>query len=96
MLGCGNTAVLWSELYLSTGLASLLVASIPIFAALIEVVLPNGEGLPARGWTGAAIGFIGIAFLVSPGLHNGLHGDPRQIIAIAVMLTGRSFGPSAR
>jgi drug/metabolite transporter (DMT)-like permease len=88
MLGCGNTAVLWSEQYLSTGLASLLVASIPIFAALIEVVLPHGEGLPARGWTGAAIGFIGIAFLVSPGLHNGLHGDPRQIIAIAVILTG--------
>lgn len=88
MLGCGNTAVLWSEQYLSTGLASLLVASIPIFAALIEVILPHGEGLPARGWTGAAIGFIGIAFLVSPGFHNGLHGDPRQMIAIAVILTG--------
>jgi drug/metabolite transporter (DMT)-like permease len=88
MLGCGNTAVLWSELYLSTGLASLLVASIPIFAALIEVVLPHGEGLPARGWIGAAIGFIGIAFLVSPGLHNSLHGDSRQIVAIVVVLTG--------
>lgn len=88
MLGFGNTAVLWSELYLSTGLASLLVASIPLFAALIEIFLPNGEGLPARGWAGAAIGFIGLAFLVSPGLRNSRHGDSRQLIAIAVILAG--------
>jgi drug/metabolite transporter (DMT)-like permease len=91
MLGCGNTALLWSEQYLSTGLASLLVASIPLFAALIEVVLPHGEGLPARGWAGAAIGFIGLAFLVSPGLHNSRHGDSRQMIAITVILTGSFF-----
>lgn len=88
MLGCGNTAVLWSELYLSTGLAALLVAGIPLFAALIETFLPNGEALPARGWTGVAIGFIGLAFLVSPGLRNSLHGDFRQIAATAVILAG--------
>ncbi len=94
MLGCGNTAVLWSELYLSTGLASLLAASIPLFAALIEAFLPNGESLPARGWAGAAIGFIGLSFLVSPGLRNSLHGDSRQLIAIAVILTGSFFWTS--
>ena len=88
MLGCGNTAVLWSELYLSTGLASLLVAGIPLYAALIEMFLPNGEGLPARGWTGVAIGFIGLAFLVSPGLRNSLHGDSRQIVATGIILAG--------
>jgi drug/metabolite transporter (DMT)-like permease len=88
MLGCGNSAVLWSELYLSTGLASLLVAGIPLWAALIEVFLPNGEGLPARGLVGVGIGFIGLAFLVSPGLRNSLHGDSRQIIATAVILAG--------
>ena len=88
MLGCGNTAVLWSELYLSTGLAALLVAGIPMFAALIEMFLPNGEGLPTRGWIGIIIGFIGLAFLVSPGLRNSFHGDSRQIIATAIILAG--------
>lgn len=88
MLGCGNTAVLWSELYLATGLASLLVAGIPLFAALIEVFLPNGEGLPARGWIGVAVGFIGLGFLVWPSLRHSLHGDSRQIIATAVILAG--------
>ncbi|MBN9616108.1 MAG: hypothetical protein BGO25_11555 [Acidobacteriales bacterium 59-55] len=88
MLGCGNSAILWSELYLSTGLVSLLVASIPLFAALIEVFLPNGEGLPMRGWIGVAIGLIGLAFLVLPGLRHSLQGDSRQIIATAVILGG--------
>jgi drug/metabolite transporter (DMT)-like permease len=88
MLGCGNTAVLWSELYLSTGLAALLVAGIPLFAALIEMFLPNGEGLPPRGWIGIIIGFMGLTFLVSPGLRNSFHGDSRQIIATAIILAG--------
>jgi len=88
MLGCGNTAVLWSELYLSTGLAALLVAGIPLFAALIEMFLPNGEGLPSRGWMGIIIGFIGLAFLVSPSLRNSFHGDSRQIIATGIILAG--------
>ena len=88
MLGCGNTAVLWSELYLSTRLAALLVAGIPLFAALIEMFLPNGEGLSSRGWLGIIVGFAGLAFLVSPGLHNSFHGDSRQIIATAIILAG--------
>lgn len=88
MLGCGNSAVLWSELYLSTGLAALLVAGIPLFAALIEMFLPNGEGLPSRGWMGIIIGFMGLAFLVSPSLRNSFHGDSRQIIATVIILTG--------
>src|SRR5271154_7014142 len=57
MIGCGNTSVLWAEQYIPTGLASLLVASIPLYAALIEMVLPKGEGLPLRGWLGIGIGF---------------------------------------
>jgi Permeases of the drug/metabolite transporter (DMT) superfamily len=88
MLGCGNTAVLWSEQYLSTGLAALLVAGIPLFAALIEMFLPDGEGLPTQGWIGIIIGFIGLAFLVWPSLRNSFHGDSRQIVATAVILSG--------
>lgn len=88
MLGCGNTALLWSELYLATGLSALLIAVIPLFAALIEMFLPNGEGLPARGWIGITIGFAGLAFLVSPRLHNSFHGNSRQMIATAIILAG--------
>jgi drug/metabolite transporter (DMT)-like permease len=88
MLGGGNTSVIWAEQYLSSGLAALLVATIPLYAALIEVFLPHGEGLPARGWVGVAIGFLGLIFLVWPGLRNSLHGDNRELIAIGVTLVG--------
>jgi drug/metabolite transporter (DMT)-like permease len=88
MLGCGNTAVIWAEQYIPTGLAALLVASIPLYAALIEVILPRGEGLSLKGWIGVWIGFAGMVFLLWPGLRLGLSGDLRQIIAAAVTLGG--------
>jgi drug/metabolite transporter (DMT)-like permease len=95
MIGCGNTSVLWAEQYIPTGLASLLVASIPLYAALIEMVLPNGEGLAVRGWIGVCVGFAGLVFLLWPGLREGLHGDSRQIIAAGVTLCGTLCWTSA-
>jgi drug/metabolite transporter (DMT)-like permease len=88
MLGCGNTAVMWAEQYIPIGLAALLVASIPLYAALIEMALPHGEGLPAQGWIGVGIGFVGMVFLLWPKLRLGLHGDSREIIAAVVTLVG--------
>lgn len=88
MLGCGNTTVIWAEQYISSGLAALLVASIPLYAALIEVGMPGGEGLPVRGWIGVFLGFAGMVFLLWPGLVNGLHGNSREIVVAAVTLAG--------
>ena len=88
MLGCGNTSVIWAEQYIPSGLAALLVASIPLYAALIEMALPHGEGLPLRGWIGVGIGFAGMVFLLWPKLRHGLHGDSREVIAAAVTLVG--------
>lgn len=88
MLGFGNTAIIWSELYLSSGLTALLAATIPLYAALIEMFLPNDGDLPARGWVGVFIGFCGLAFLVWPGLTRSLHGDWHQMIATGVALFG--------
>ena len=88
MLACGNTAAIWAEQYIPSGLAALLVAAIPLFAALIEFFLPHGEGLSSRGWTGIVIGLAGLGLLVSPSLAASRHGDSRQLIAAAVILTG--------
>ncbi len=88
MLGLGNTSVIWAEQYIPSGLAALLVASIPLYAALIEVILPRGEGLAVRGWAGIFVGFAGIVLLLWPGIRNGLRGDSQQIITAAVTLVG--------
>ena len=63
MLGIGNTSVLWAEQYIPSGLAALLVAAIPLYAALIEVILPHNEGLAVQGWIGIFVGFAGSIFL---------------------------------
>ena len=88
MLGCGNTAVIWAEQYIPIGLAALLVASIPLYAALIEAILPQGDGLAVQGWIGIFIGFAGTVFLLWPELRHGTQGDSREILASAVTLAG--------
>ncbi len=88
MLVGGNTTVIWAEQYLPSGLAALIIASIPIYAALIEAFRPRGESLHPRGWIGIAIGFIGLVLLLWPGLRTGLHGDTHQMIASFVLLGG--------
>ncbi len=70
MLGIGNAGVVFAEQHIPSGFASLLFAVIPIYVALFEAVLPNGEGLNRRGWLGIAIGFAGLLTLLSPGLRE--------------------------
>jgi drug/metabolite transporter (DMT)-like permease len=86
MLGGGNMGLVWCEQYLSSGLAALIIAVIPLYVAVFEALLPNGEGLRAKGWIGVGIGFAGLIVLLSPGLLEGMHGDTRQLIGAAVAL----------
>jgi len=60
-----------------SGLASLVLAVMPLYVALAEMLLPGGEPLPARGWLGMALGFAGLAALVWPSLRTGLAGTAR-------------------
>jgi drug/metabolite transporter (DMT)-like permease len=86
MLGFGNTSIIWAEQYLPTGLEALLVAAVPLYAALFEFFLPHGEGLSLRGWSGIGIGFAGLLLLVWPNFLESLHGDHKHLLAIAVTL----------
>jgi drug/metabolite transporter (DMT)-like permease len=88
MLGIGNTSVIWAEQYIPSGFAALLVASIPLYAALIEVILPHNEGLATQGWIGIFVGFAGIIFLLWPGIRDGLHGDSQHIVTAGITLIG--------
>ncbi|MEO6983544.1 MAG: EamA family transporter, partial [Edaphobacter sp.] len=88
MLGLGNTLILWSELYLSSGLTALLAATIPLYAVLIETFLPNDGRLPARGWVGVFLGFCGLVFLMWPRLQSSRQGEWEQMIAACVALFG--------
>jgi drug/metabolite transporter (DMT)-like permease len=84
MLGMGNMGLVWCEQYLSSGLAALLIAVIPVYVALFEAFLPDGEGLRAKGWVGIGIGFAGLVILVSPGLREGMHAHNGQLLGSVV------------
>jgi drug/metabolite transporter (DMT)-like permease len=68
MVGVGNLAVVWAEQWVPSGLAALLVATAPFWMAVIEMFRTGGERIGLRGAIGMAIGFIGVALLVSPGV----------------------------
>ena len=64
-----NVALNYGQLTASAGAASLIVASIPIFTALMAAAFLR-ERLDALGWSGIAVGFLGVA-LISVGEGGG-------------------------
>jgi len=88
LLGGGNVGLVYAEETIPSGLASLVLAVIPLYVALIEMFLPGGEPLPARGWLGMALGFVGLASLVWPSLRTGFGGDRTRLFALAALLAG--------
>ena len=66
----GNGAVVWAEQYVASGLAALLVATIPLWMALLEGLLPGGSRLTASAATGLGLGFAGVAVLLWPKLQE--------------------------
>ena len=81
MLLGGNGAVTWAEQQIDSGMAALLVASVPLWMALIawwqDSRRPTGPVV-----LGLAIGFGGVAALVRPS------GEGTDIVSAGVVLTG--------
>lgn len=64
----GNGLVVWAEQWVPSGLAALIVATVPLFMSSIDAIIPGGHRLSALGWLGILIGFGGVVVLVSPSL----------------------------
>lgn len=65
LLAFGNGGVSYAEKTLPSGLAALLVASVPLWMALADLVI-NKHRIPLRGWIALALGLAGIAVLARP------------------------------
>ena len=93
----GNGGVVWAEQYVASGLAAVIVATVPFWSVLVEAVLPRGERPTARTLIGLAVGFIGIVVLVWPELTVG--GQEGKlfiagVIALQVACVGWALGTS--
>jgi drug/metabolite transporter (DMT)-like permease len=84
----GNIGLVWSEKYLTSGLAALIVAVVPLYVVMIEMVLPNGDRLRPQGYLGLVLGFLALGALLWPSLREGFDGHPMQVLAIGAILVG--------
>jgi drug/metabolite transporter (DMT)-like permease len=93
-LGVGNGALVFTELLIPSGMASLIITTQPFWMVGFEALLPGGERLHAPTIGGMAIGLVGASFLFTPDV--GAHGIDRNVLhgflLLEVGLAGWSFG----
>ena len=62
----GNGLVAWAEQFIPSGIAALIIATVPMFLVIGEAIRPNGVKPNWQGIVGLLIGFVGIFILVGP------------------------------
>jgi len=72
LLVLANGLVVWAEQWVPSGLAAVIVATMPFWSAGIESVLPSGEKLTFRKVLGILIGFAGVMILFAPEIAGSL------------------------
>ena len=84
MLAVGNSAVGWAEQTLDTGTASLIIASVPLWMALLDRLF-YAQRLARTIVVGLAVGFGGVGLLVAPGGADGA-GSTAAIVLVFTSL----------
>lgn len=87
----GNGALTWAEQEVPSGLASLLVATVPLWMVLLDWARPGGVRPGGGVFAGLALGLVGLAVLVGPELSEGLRpgsGPGPSALGIGVILLG--------
>ncbi|HEX9149356.1 MAG TPA: EamA family transporter, partial [Thermoanaerobaculia bacterium] len=87
----GNGAVVWAETRVPSGVTALLVATVPIWMALIEGMRSGGRRPAAAVIVGLALGLGGLALLMAPGNLAG-RVDPLGAGALIVGSFSWAFG----
>ncbi len=66
------TLITWGELHITSGLAAILTAAMPLFTVLIGHLWTRDERLTAIKTVGIIIGFLGVIVLFLPDLQQGV------------------------
>jgi drug/metabolite transporter (DMT)-like permease len=73
LVSVGNGAVVWAEQRVPSGLASLLIATVPIWMVLLDWIGWNSARPSPWVMTGLGLGLAGMALLVGPEKLSGIH-----------------------
>jgi drug/metabolite transporter (DMT)-like permease len=83
----GNGGVTLSEQYVPSGIAALLVATVPIYIALLSWLFGMSKRPSAITWAGLAGGFVGVGVLIGPALRFSTTGEsPHAWIGMTILL----------
>lgn len=81
----GQYGTFVAEQFVPSGLSALVVALLPLWIALAEWVFPDMRRPSRLGWLGLAIGFTGLAILVTPRL-AGLKASTSELAGIGIQI----------
>jgi drug/metabolite transporter (DMT)-like permease len=84
----GNGLVVWSEQRIPSGMAALLVGTVPCFMVLLDWLRANGQRPTGRVVAGLALGLLGLLWLVGP---DSVMGGGRADLLGAAALVAASF-----
>src|SRR5262245_48272534 len=96
----GNGGVAWAEQFVTSSLAALLVATVPLWMVLIDTFRPAGERPGLAAVVGILIGFVGVVLLIGAAAGGAdaanLPGAVALLFASLSWATGSIYGKSAR
>ncbi|HEU4415873.1 MAG TPA: EamA family transporter [Candidatus Angelobacter sp.] len=91
LLSMGNIGVLWGEEYVPSGLASLIVALVPIWVVILEAWVFRAGRLTAKGIFGLGLGIVGLLVLLWPRIASGSHLGRLELFGSAILAAASFF-----
>ena len=93
LLAGGNAFVVWSEQYVSSGVASIFVVTVAMWTALFDAMIPGGQSeLNWKVIAGLVLGFLGTLLLVGATPAEIAAADKRGPIALTIASASWSLG----
>jgi len=91
LLSLGNIGVLWGEEYVTSGLASLIVAIVPIWVVMLEAWVFHSRRMTFQGLFGLAMGIVGLLVLLWPRIVSSSHLGRLELVGCGILATGSFF-----
>ena len=92
LLASGNGLLTWAEQFVPSGVAALIVATVPLWMVLLDALRPEGSRPGAAVVLGLVLGLVGIAILIGPGELGGAPVDVPGALVICVAAFSWALG----
>ncbi len=99
LLAGANGLVMWAEQRIPSGIAALIIATLPLWLVLLDGLRPGGQPWTPRVWAGSLLGFTGVTLVARPsgGFGQGhLAGVGALLAATVIWSVGSLYAQSIR